>query len=319
MGSKINPKLVFDNPDQYLDFITQPNDRDFEGQHFDRKEVPRAQPDGAVRDLDLSNFRNERIIPALSGFANQNHQGGLLVLGISSAGQFKGLNHLSENQINSIAQVSYVINHKVEFKIHEFVANGSTYQIGLFYSAYVSNAICETASRPRRAWKRSGLQNLELSDIEVDSMKRNKGVVSYERTQCVRFDENDIDPDVYKEFSSNYLDSATYNWTYQELLRRIGATSKVNDTDFWLTNAGALFFSVNPEKDIPQAYIRLVRFDVSYSDHKNRPAPTYDKKFSGSITKQIRDFRTFIQDSAFFEVYQRRNPTGGFIEEPEYP
>lgn len=62
-----------------------------------------------------------------------------------------------------------------------------------------------------------------------------------------------------------------------------------------------------------------MRFDVPYAERKNALTPTYDKKFSGSITKQIRDFRTFISDSAFFEIYQKRSPSGGFIEEPEYP
>ncbi|MBO9530652.1 MAG: hypothetical protein J7514_12930, partial [Acinetobacter oleivorans] len=295
-----------------------PNDRDFEGQLFDRKEAPRVT-NGVVRSQDLNTFKVDNIVPVLSGFANQNHDGGLLVLGIASNGQIVGINHLNENQVNSLAQINYIVNHKVDFKIHEVVSNGSTLQIGLFYSGYVDRAICETAGSPKRAWRRSGLQNLELSDIEIESMKRDKGVVSFERTNCCRFDEGDVDNDVYKEFANTYLDNASYSWTTSELLKRVGAITKMPNDELWFTNAGTLFFGVNPERDIPQAFIRLVRFDVPYSEHKNRPAPTYDKKFSGSITKQIRDFRTFILESAFFEVYQRRNPSGGFIEEPEYP
>lgn len=318
--SKRHPKHVFDNPDQHLDFLTSSNDRDFEGQHFDRKQLPRAAGDGKVRDSDLNTFRNEKIIPTLSAFANQNRDGGLLVLGIASTGEVIGLNCLNEDQVNSIAQISYLVNHKADFKIHEVTTKSNiTLQLGLFYSGYVDKAICETVGKSRKAWRRSGLQNLELSDTEIDSLKRDKGIVSFERTNCARFDESEVDIDVYNEYSKTYLDNASYNWTVVDLLKRIGAVCKIGDNELWFTNSGMLFFGVNPERDIPQSFIRLLRFDVSYSNHKNRPAPTYDKKFSGSITKQIRDFRTFISDSAFFETYQRRNPAGGFFEEPEYP
>ena len=34
---------------------------------------------------------------------------------------------------------------------------------------------------------------------------------------------------------------------------------------------------------------------------------------------RIRDFRTFMAESAFFKPFQRRNPDGGFTDEPEYP
>ena len=319
MSRKNNPKHIYDNPDQYLDFFTLSNDRDFEGQHFDRKEAPRAIVNNTVRDQDLNTFKTDKIIPVLSGFANQNHDGGLLVLGVASNGQIIGINHLSENQINSLAQITYIKNHKADFKIHEVLINESVLQIGLFYSGYADKAICETAGSPKRAWRRSGLQNLELSDIEIESMKRDKGIVSFERTNCSRFDEDDVDNDIYKEYANIYLNNASYNWNTADLLKRIGAILRMSNDEYWFTNAGVLFFGINPEKDVPQAFIRLVRFDVPYSEHKNRPAPTYDKKFSGSITKQIRDFRTFILESAFFETYQRRNPSGGFIEEPEYP
>ena len=47
--------------------------------------------------------------------------------------------------------------------------------------------------------------------------------------------------------------------------------------------------------------------------------PSFEKKFSGPLTKQMRDFRTFAKESGFFKVYQFRKPDGGFAEEPEYP
>jgi len=84
------------------------------------------------------------------------------------------------------------------------------------------------------------------------------------------------------------------------------------------TNAGFFFFTTNPQRIKSYFYIRLLRFESNYGDIE-RGLPTFEKKFSGSITKQIRDIRTFFRESGFFKIYQTRNPDGGFTEEPEYP
>lgn len=318
MKMKISPRTVFDNPDAFKDFLFAVNDRDFENQFFDRKELPRSNQQGTVSANDLKKFKHEHIASTLSAFANQNVDGGLLVLGVSSAGQLVGINHLNEEQINSLGSVDYLVGHNCQFKLHSFQHEDKLVDVALYYVSYQNNGICETVASPRRSWKRSGLQNLELTDQEIQALKRDKKVVEFERSHCSKFAEVEIDTGVIQEFSNSYLDNSSYNWTQTELLKRIGAINGT-DGDTWYTNAGVLFFSSNPERDIPQAFVRLLRFDVPFAERANRPAQTYDKKFSGSLTKQIRDFRNFIGDSAFFEIYQRRNPTGGFIEEPEYP
>jgi len=318
MSHRPTPRSIFENPDQYLDFLTQPNDRDFESQFFDRKQLPPPNQMGMVKDQDLAKFKSDNIAPTLSAFSNQNQEGGLLVVGISSKGELLGLSSLSENQINSFGQIDYLKHHHCKFKLHSLTKDGEIKEIALFLCDFSYNAICETSAKPSRAWKRSGLQNIELNDIEIEALRRDKKIVDFERSHCGKYDEAEIDKSVYSEFSDGYLDSSTYEWKELDLLKRLGAVAG-NGNDTWFTNAGTLFFSANPERDIPQAVVRLLRFDSSYAERQNRPSHTYEKKFTGSLTKQIRDFRTFIKDSAFFETYQRRNPNGGFIEEPEFP
>ena len=62
-----------------------------------------------------------------------------------------------------------------------------------------------------------------------------------------------------------------------------------------------------------------MRFGVVAENHARRGLPTFDQKFTGPVTKQIRDARTFFRESAFFKRYQKRRETGGFVEEPEFP
>lgn len=315
---RINPRSVFDNPDQFLAFLTVRNDRDFEGQYFDRKELPHPDGNGAISKGDLSRFKDEQIIKTLSGFANENHSGGLLVLGIASDGGVPGVDHLSESQLNSISSFEYLIGHNCQFKLHELETHSGVREVAFLYAPYSTHAICQTTARPRRAWRRHGTQSILLEDSDLDALRRNKKIVDFERSHCARYKPDDVDAGVYKEFRQSVLDAASYEWTTDQLLDHIGAIEKTSEP--WFTNAGKLFFSSNPQRDLPRSFIRLVRFDVAYDERGNRPHPTFDRNLTGPLTKQIHDFRSFTKDSAFFDTYQRRDKGGGgFIEEPEYP
>ncbi|MDF9799096.1 putative HTH transcriptional regulator [Catalinimonas alkaloidigena] len=316
MSNNYLPKEVYDNPGRYWDFLTVSDDRSFEGQHFDRKEVCRAGSNGQVSRGDLKNFRNSQIAETISAFANENKEGGLLVLGIASDGSVPGLNHLSEEQVNSLCSIDYLVGHNYQAKVHKQTVVGNDVEIVLIYTSCSVNTICATVGQSRKAFRRGGIQNLELNDQDVERLKREKGIVDYENTNCSRFSEDEVDQGVYREFVKGFLSNTSYEWATIDCLKRAGG---IDITGEWFTNAGKLFFSQFPGNSIAHAYIRLLRFDSSYEERDNRPTPTYDKKFKGPLTKQIRDFRTFISESAFFETYQKRKEGGGFTDEPEYP
>ena len=82
-----NPKEVFDDPEKYWIFLTTQSDKDFEGQHFERKDTS---------DCD-------EVKETVSAFANRS--GGLLVLGISPKGEVKGIDHLADDKRNRLTNV----------------------------------------------------------------------------------------------------------------------------------------------------------------------------------------------------------------------
>ena len=92
-----NPREVFDNPQQYWGFLTANTDEGFEGQHFDRKEAGRAGDNGSVAKSQVNRLVDQ-ITECVSAFANANKTGGLLVLGIATSGDVKGINHLNDAQ-----------------------------------------------------------------------------------------------------------------------------------------------------------------------------------------------------------------------------
>jgi Putative DNA-binding domain len=113
------PKVIFDEPEKHWGFLMLPSDADFEGQHFERKEACRVRTDGEVSRSDIRKLE-EHIVETISAFSNANRLGGLLVLGISSAGEIRGTGHLREDQVNSLIRLeTKLVNHNCQIKLVE--------------------------------------------------------------------------------------------------------------------------------------------------------------------------------------------------------
>ena len=316
-----NPKEVFENYQQHWNFITTNSDSDFEGQHFDRKEVPRIGLNGQGSGNDFTRFKRKKVAACISAFANRNRNGGLLVLGISRTGQVKGIDHLDENKINSLMAFDDLLkNHQIpDIELVECQDNiGGQKKILLIYVSYAQHAICETLSTPPKAWIRSGAQNLEINEQQREQLKRDKKITNFENTYCCPFHIDDVDKEVLQEFRKVYLENATYDLSDEELLHQAGAIER-DGQGYFFNNAGFLFFARHPQRKLPWAHIRLMRFEANSNEAQSRGLPTFDQKFDSSIAQQIRKIRSFLRESGFFKTYQRRNPDGGFIEDPEFP
>jgi predicted HTH transcriptional regulator len=140
----------------------------------------------------------------------------------------------------------------------------------------------------------------------------------HEQADCCVYDARDLDRSTLTEFTKVFLLDSSYEYSNEELLYQVGAINRASE-GYNFTNAGLLFFAANPQRVSAAAYIRLLRFETNVENMDDRGLPTFDRKFTGPITKQVRDIRTFFRASGFFKLYQRRNPDGGFTEEPEYP
>lgn len=313
-----NPKAVFDNPDLYWDFLTSPTDSTFEGQHFDRKEAGHPRTDGSITSAQESSVR-EHIQECISAFANENKEGGLLVLGISSEGRIKGIKHLSERQQNSLTAFDTLLMHQgaTARMVNCPDENGEANEICLIYVPYTERHICESPGASPKGHIRQAKQNILINDVHRERLRRDKGIVDFENSFCCPYDPADLDRGVLNEFRRLYLKDASLEYSDEEMLRHAGAIINVGP-DYAFTNAGYLFFGSNPQRILSWAYIRLLRFEAGI-DQSERGLPTFERMFTGPITTQIRNIRTFFRESGFFKIYQRRDREGGFIEEPEYP
>lgn len=311
------PREVYDDPSSYRGFLTTRSDDDFENQHFERKEAGRTNSLNTTTQL---NDVRDRIRKTISAFANSNVEGGLLVLGIASDGTISGIDHLLEKQKNSLTDFSTLLHHQAaEVKFHGFRDySGNKKTICLIFVPYSKTGICETPGPHPKTWIRHGPQNLPATQEIRDQIRANKGLLDFENDPCCEFKSDDVDEDILREFRRVFHPESTAGFSNKRLLREAGAIIEL-DGKCWFTHPGLLFFGANPQRTIPSSYIRLLRFEVSSGMFKERGLPTHDQSFTGPLTKQIRDARTFFRESAFFKRYQKRKADGGFIEESEFP
>ena len=151
-----------------------------------------------------------------------------------------------------------------------------------------------------------------------DQTRVRKNLLDFENTPCCPFDADSLAEDILEEFRKAFAPGTTGKFSDEHLLHEAGAIVK-KDGEYWFTNGGLLFFASNPQRVMAWSYIRLLRFEIPYARFQKRGLPTFDQKFTGSLTKQIREARTFFGKSAFFKRYQKRKTGGGFIDEPEFP
>jgi predicted HTH transcriptional regulator len=314
------PHEVFENPITHWAFLTAAVDTHFEGQYFDRKEAGRLAPGMPTLSSKEMGSVMDQVRETISAFANVNKTGSLLVIGISKTGEVPGIDHLNDNQRSQLTNIGALLRsqaaHPKFVDCHD--ANGAPRIICLLLVPYTPQALCETVENSPKAWERVGSQNLIINQQRREQLLRDKRVVDFEQIYCGHFDSDDVDAGVLNEFRQLRLAAEGDELTDERLLRQVGAILKDGQAGGMLfTKAGVLFFAANPQRLLPKAYIRLLRFDSRVAEP--RPLPTLDKTFDGPITKQIKDMRVFIRESGFFKTYQKRNPGGGFIEEPEYP
>ncbi len=307
-----NPKEVFDNPLEYLDFLQS---TDFERQQFDWKEV-RIDNNSQIDSL------KEQVRRCISAFANSNREGGLLVLGIADDGTIKGTQHVDQQTINNILQVRLsLINHSTVTRDVDLEDSAGN-RLHLFYTPWTESAICETVGNFPKGWIRDGSQNLPLTDPVRERLKRDKRIVDFEMSYCCPYDPDELDEDIVKEFAREFLAtrSAQYNdYSIEDVLLNVGAIRKSENDKYVFTKAGYLFFTKYPRKYLLGAYVRVLRFEVDVEESGERGVTTLDKDFDGALPSIIRQLRTFFRDSALFRTIMRRSSHGGFIEDPEYP
>lgn len=303
---------VYQDPDSHADYICVVSDSDFEGQAFDRKQAGKEKEKELFRKADLSELV-ENVEKTVSAFANAT--GGLLVVGVSKSGRLLGVSHLKEEFRTALLSLSGLQDTACSTKLHTLEINGEAAEIALFLVQPTTRTFCFRI-RDDAAWVRKGPSSISLKGLELEQKKRERRFVEFETGVTDDFDKSDADLGVLKEYSASQ--GYTIEEDAEQVLHNAGALRGKQGARQW-TNAGILFFATKPQRILSYAYIRLLRFECLLEDEDERPTPTFEREFSGPLSKQISDFRTFSKETGFFRTFEVRAADGGFSTEPEYP
>lgn len=301
-----DPQVIFQSPDKYIEFITSPGT---EGQHFDRKSVRNDTKEGM-------NEARDNLKECVSGFTNS--RGGVIILGIADDGELVGLNHLSENELNSFTQVLHaqLNNHYAQLK--EWTHADKLYYI--VYCPIGRSGICKTTGHSSKGWMRVGANNLPLTQHQEEHLIMERRY-SFEQLSAGKFNPSLINKDVLNVFKTRYLEDQGSSFSYEdnEFLKMIGAIKEEYSEEV-LTNAGLIFFGNNPTSHLPSAQVRILKYEVELRDFDRRGNPVFDKSYDGCLPVLLQKIRTFIKEGAFFKTYSYRDPKGsGIIDELEFP
>lgn len=310
-----NPKPieVFENPANYIDFLTHPDMERVYGQWFDWKEVPDLNIKEKVKEI------TKGIIKCISAFANSNLDGGIIVLGINNNAQVIGTEHLSEKQLNSMlsAPNQDLRHHSSQSKVLMI----GEHRIYLIYTPHEPRNICHTNNRPNEAWKRNGAQNAPFKQEDWEYFRNLKNPGLWEMQPCAVYEERLLDRALFEEFRGPFLENSDSAGTYSiiEVLDNAGAIIR-HQQEWWFTKVGYLFFCSNPQRLFPSAYIRFLKYEAKQADRVNPGNTVGEHEFKGSLPTMIRKIRDWVKDANWFKRYTYRSADGfSFIHEDEYP
>lgn len=109
----------------------------------------------------------------MSAFANAD--GGVLVLGVTTKGDFAGLNHLSESQINSLLNLKSMVGAVITPKLHSIVVGEDTRRIALFKVDALERSI-RYRIKDDATWIRRGISTQRPRGAELEQLRCDRRV-----------------------------------------------------------------------------------------------------------------------------------------------
>ncbi len=266
-----------------------------ENQFFDRKSA-------RIKPLD--------ILKHLVAFANA--EGGKLVIGIEDNGDISGftckgahsideyrnifLTELRETPINPKFEVMPVIN------LHGKEDNILVISVGISSDRVIK-------SYDGKVYLRQNDASRELNFEQTLELQYDRGQRSFEDEVVDLSSLEDIDYDLLDEYKKLMN---IEELSYEDVLK--ARNFLVGES---LTKAGVLLFGKNPSRFLPQARLRVIKYNGMYQMVGEEINIIKEKTFDGAIPNIIKETREFINTQ--LRDFQYLSREGKFEIMPEYP
>ena len=271
-----------------LDYLTNEE----EGQYLDRKSA-------RIRPIDIARH--------IVAFANAN--GGVLVIGIEDDGQITGFHNNDSKSINDFLEIPYSSckgRIKIEHEIRKVTVNSKKDSILLLFIEPSDNAVIKTSDD--KVYLRVGDKSKLLNHEQVTQLEYDKGERVFEDIVVEDSSMEDVDLQLLQQ----YKEKLGTSLSYEEILDARGLLKRGH-----LTNAGILLFAKYPTKFLPNARLRLLKFDGTRFETGRRLNIVKEINYEYAIPKIIQEVKTAI--NLQLREFQYLDENGVFKIIPEYP
>lgn len=267
-----------------------------ENQYFERK--------GLGEELIKPGKIAEEIIGML------NADGGILVFGVSDEGEIQDLNTLG-NKLKEYRKIVFdYIEPACNVDFEEVIIEGK-----LIFIFHVEQDIERIFQRKdtETVFLRVYDDNRKLSRDQIKQLEYDKTIRKFEEELVSDFDFEDLDYELLEQ----YKKKLNYKGDVLDLLvKRHLAVKK--DNVYAVRKSAVLLFSKDPEKYIPSASVRYVRYEGKEALTGTSHNVVKDQRFENNIPKLIDEIKVFLKTS--FKDYHFLNMEDGrFKKVMEYP
>lgn len=250
------------------------------------------------------------ILKHLVAFANA--EGGQLVIGIEDDGDITGFNYNKAHEIDEFRNIAITelkeTPIKVKFNLLD-VKNNKGKEDKILIISIDPSTDRVIKSYDGKVYLRQNDKSKELNFEQILQLQYDRGQRFFEDEIVSGATIEDIDKDLINEYKK--IMNST-DLTNEEVLKARNFVINGN-----ITNAGILLFGKNPSKFLPQARLRVIKYNGMHQNVGTEINIIKEKTFDSAIPNIIRDSREFINTQ--LRDFQYLDKDGKFKSMPEYP
>ena len=267
-----------------------------ENQYFERK------------GLGEQDIKPSKIADELIGMLNAD--GGVLVFGISDDGNIQDLQTLGQKLDGYRKLIFDFIHPACNIELEEAFIDDA-----LIFIYHVEQDFERLYSRKDNecVYLRMLDTNRKLDREGVKKLEYDKAIRKFEEEIVPEFELADLDYPLLEEYKTKL----NYQGLPVELLSKRYLAKKNRDSHL-IKNSAILLFAKDPEKYIPSASVRYVRYEGKEALLGAAHNVIKDQRFENNIPKLIGEVKTFL-NASFRDYYFLDIKEGKFKKVPEYP
>lgn len=249
----------------------------------------------------------------IASFANAN--GGVIAVGITDDGELEGFNVYGINKLNECQKVvtNYLYptpNYIVEI-IDIINEKQEKDKLILFHIQPSTNFIVR--NNKDEVYLRQGDSSIKLNNSQIKILEYDRGERNFETEIIKNSSVLDIDQEVMNIYKKRIDAESLSN---EQILCSRGLLVDYNGK-LCLTNAGMLLFGKNPSIYLPNARVRVLKFEGLNFQVGTEMNIVKDKTFDKCLYRTIKEVRTFINSQ--LREFTYLNSNGIFETVPEFP